>query len=432
MNAGPDPGLRVRGKRLLASLAALAEVGKTEQGGAERLAFSPEDGRGRDLVRSWMEEAGLEIRVDGIGNVIGRRPGESPGLDPILLGSHIDTVGNGGRYDGNLGVLAALEVVRTLDDAGARTKRPLEIGFFSNEEGSRYHPDMMGSLVYAGGLSVEDACSLRRRADDGEEFVLGEELAAIGYRGEAPLPGPVPAAYLELHIEQGPLLEAEGIELGAVTGVQGILWEEVTIRGASNHAGTTPMPFRRDSGVVAAEAVLAARRLTGEIPGQVATVGRASFRPGLTNVVPGEAVFTVDLRNPSPDRLERAEREFFSALETAAERERVEFERRELARFGPAAFDERIVSLVEDAAAALGKSCRRLPSGAGHDAQMMSRICPAGMIFTPSVKGISHSPYEFTDDASVVAGANALLLSALRLLDGGIAGPAGADRQPVE
>lgn len=430
MNADLDPGLRVRGERLLASLAALAEIGKTPEGGAERLAFSPEDGRGRDLVRSWMEEAGLEIRVDGIGNVIGRRAGESPVLDPVLLGSHIDTVGNGGRYDGNLGVLAALEVVRTLDDAGVRTKRPLEIGFFSNEEGSRYHPDMMGSLVYVGGLPAEEARSLRRRGDDGEEFALGEELAAIGYRGEAPAPGPVPAAYLELHIEQGPILEAEGIELGAVTGVQGILWEEITVRGAANHAGTTPMSFRRDAGVVAAEAILAARRLTGGIPGQVATVGRASFRPGLTNVVPGEAAFTIDLRNPSPEHLDRAEREFFSALEAAAERERVEFERRELARFGPAVFDERIVSLVEDAAAALGKSCRRLPSGAGHDAQMMSRICPAGMIFTPSVKGISHSPYEFTEDASVVVGANALLLAALRLLDAEIAAPAPAGQQP--
>lgn len=412
----PDPGLRIRGDRLLGSLADLAEIGKTPEGGAERLAFSPEDGRGRDRVRSWMEEAGLEIRVDGIGNVLGRRPGTDADAAAILLGSHIDTVGNGGRYDGNLGVLAALEVVRTLNDAGAETRRPLEIAFFSNEEGSRYHPDMMGSLVYAGGLSAEEARSLRR-SDETGEFRLGDELAAIGYLGDAPTPGPVPAAYLELHIEQGPILESEGVALGAVTGVQGILWEEITLRGAANHAGTTPMGFRRDAGVTAAEAILEARRLTGVIPGQVATVGRASFRPGLTNVVPGEAVFSVDLRNPDPERLAWAEREFFESLEASARREQVEVERRELARFGPAVFAEEIVSLVEEAAAVLGHSCRRLPSGAGHDAQMMSRICPAGMIFTPSVGGISHSPHEYTEDESIVAGGNALLLAALRLLD---------------
>lgn len=418
--AAADPGLRIQCDRLLPSLAELARIGKTPEGGAERLAFSPEDGRGRDLVRSWMEDAGLEVRVDDIGNVFGRRAGTDPAAAAVLLGSHIDTVGNGGRYDGNLGVLAALEVVRALRDAGVETVHPLEIGFFSNEEGSRYHPDMMGSLVYAGGLSAEEARALRRSDETGASFVLGEELAAIGYLGETPTPGPVPAAYLELHIEQGPILEAEGIALGAVTGVQGILWEEITLRGASNHAGTTPMAFRRDAGVVAAEAILEARRLTGVIRGQVATVGRASFRPGLTNVVPGEAVLTVDLRNPDPERLAQAEREFFEALDASARREQVEVHRRELARFGPAVFDERIVSLVEEAAATLGHSCRRLPSGAGHDAQMMSRICPAGMIFTPSVGGISHSPYEFTEDEHLVAGANALLLAALRLLQGGL------------
>ena len=407
------PKLRVNGARLLDSLARLAEIGATPDGGAERLAFTPEDGAGRDLVRSWMEDAGLEVRVDGIGNVIGRRAGDDPDAAPLMLGSHTDTVGNGGRYDGNLGVLAALEVARTLNDGAIRTRRPLEVAIFSNEEGSRYHPDMLGSLIYTGGLDLESAWALR--SPDGQRTLKGE-LEEIGYLGDAPLPGPVPAAYVELHIEQGPVLEAENIAFGAVTGVQGILWEEITLSGASNHAGTTPMRFRHDAGVVAAEAVLLARRLTRETPGQVATIGRMSFAPGLTNVVPGRAVFTLDIRNPDPDRLLRVEEEFFAGLAAAAEREGVRIDRRELARFGPAVFDERVISLVEEAAAILGGSCRRLPSGAGHDAQMLSRVCPTGMIFVPSVGGISHSPKEFTRDEHVTAGANALLLVACGLL----------------
>ena len=415
-----DPGFRIHGARLLDSLAALARIGGTPEGGAERLAFTAADGRGRDLVRSWMEEAGLQVRVDGIGNVIGRREEcEDPEAAAVMLGSHIDTVGNGGRYDGNLGVLAALEVARTLNRNRVRTVRPLEVAAFSNEEGSRYHPDMMGSLVYIGGFDVERARALES-PDGPPGRTLGSELESIGYLGDAPLPGPVPAAYVELHIEQGPVLEAEGVEIGAVTGVQGILWEEITLTGVSNHAGTTPMRFRRDSGVVAAEAILLARKLAGEIPGQVATIGRASLSPGLTNVVPGRAVFTVDLRNPDPSRLEEAERAFFSGLSKAAARERVCVERRELARFGPAVFDERVISLVERTAAALGNSCRRIPSGAGHDAQMLSRVCPSGMIFVPSVAGISHSPREFTSEEHLVAGGNALLLAACELLHGSI------------
>ena len=405
---------RINGARLLDSLARLAQIGATPEGGAERLAFTPEDGAGRDLVRGWMEDADLEVRVDGIGNIIGRRPGEDADSAAVMLGSHVDTVGNGGRYDGNLGVLAALEAVRTLNDGEVRTRRPLEVAIFSNEEGSRYHPDMLGSLVYAGGLALETAWALRNPEGD---RTLKDELEAIGYLGDALLPGPVPAAYVELHIEQGPVLEAEDVTFGAVTGVQGILWEEITLRGAANHAGTTPMQFRHDAGVVAAEAVLSARRLTREIPGQVATIGRMSFAPGLTNVVPGTAVFTLDIRNPDPGRLARAEEEFFAALAAAATREGVQVERRELARFGPAVFDERVIALVESGAATLGGSCRRLPSGAGHDAQMLSKVCPTGMIFVPSVGGVSHSPREFTRDEHVIAGGDLLLLVARELLD---------------
>ena len=410
-----DPGFRINGPRLLEDIAALGEVGRTPDGGVERLAFTPADGLGRDLVKGWMEAAGLEVRVDGIGNVIGRRNGAGdPARAAVMLGSHIDPVGNGGRYDGNLGVLAALEVVRTLNDHQVETGRPLEIGAFSNEEGSRYHPDMMGSLVYTGGMGVAAAQALV--SPDGEGQTLGDELAAIGYRGEAPLPGPVPAAYAELHIEQGPVLEAEGLGLGAVTGVQGILWEEITLTGRANHAGTTPMRFRTDAGVVMAEAVLLLRRLATGIPDQVATVGRARLWPGLTNVVPGRVEFTIDLRNPDPARLDEATERFFTGLDNAAAKEGVTVARRELAQFGPAVFDERVISLVEAVAGHLGRSCRRMPSGAGHDAQMFSRVCPTGMIFIPSVGGVSHSPRESSSDEDVVAGGNALLLTAVSLL----------------
>ena len=411
----PDAGIRVNGPRLVESIVELAQIGATPEGGAERLAFTEADGRGRDRVRSWMEGAGLEVRVDRIGNVFGRRAGTGGAeLAPVLLCSHIDTVGNGGRYDGNLGVLAALEVVRTLNDAGVSTLRPLEIAFFSNEEGSRYHPDMMGSFVFIGGMTAETAHALP--SPDGTT-TLGAELEAIGYLGEAETPGPVPFAGVELHIEQGPVLEAENLRFGAVTGVQGILWEEVTVHGTANHAGTTPMSFRRDAGLAAAEAVVLARRLALEIPDQVATVGRLACAPGLVNVVPGRVRFSIDLRNPDPDRLARAEAEFFGGLGEITKREGVRFERRELARFAPDAFDERIISRVEAAAAVLDGRCCRIPSGAGHDAQMLSRVCPTGMIFIPSVNGVSHSPEEWSRDEHVSAGGDALLLVALSLLD---------------
>ena len=411
----PDPGLRIHGARLVESIVQLAQVGATPEGGSQRLAFTEADGRGRDLVRSWMEEAGLEVRVDRIGNCFGRRPGTgSPDQAPVLLCSHVDTVGNGGRYDGPLGVLAALEVVRTLNDEGVSTLRPLEIAFFSNEEGSRYHPDMMGSYVFIGGMTAEAAHALK--SPDGAT-TLGAELEAIGYLGETPVPGPVPFACVELHIEQGPVLEAENVLFGAVTGVQGILWEEITIIGAANHAGTTPMSFRRDAGFAAAEATVLARRLASEIPGQVATVGQMRPSPGLVNVVPGRVVFSVDIRNPDADRLMEAERRFFEGLDRISANESVRYERRELARVPANRFDERVIRRVEAAARVLDSSCRRMPSGAGHDAQMLSRVCPTGMIFIPSVNGISHSPDEWSRDDHVIAGGNALLLVALSLLD---------------
>lgn len=402
----PRPGpLAVRAERLLADLDALAAVGDTGDGGNCRLALTDEDAGGRELVVGWMRELGLDVRVDRIGNVVATRAGADPSLAPVMTGSHIDTVRTGGRYDGTLGVLAGLEVVRALDDAGVTTRRPLAVAFFTDEEGSRFAPDMLGSLAYVGGLALEDALGVV--GIDGA--VLGDELERIGWAGDAPVPGPPPHAFVELHIEQGPVLEEEGLAIGAVTGVQGISWEELTLTGQSNHAGTTPLRLRRDPGLVAAEVTTFVRRLATELGGhQVGTVGRLALHPDLVNVVPARAMMTVDLRNTDEEVLREAEARVRAFADEAAAAEGVAVERESLARFAPVEFDPTVVAMVERAAAARGHSCRRMPSGAGHDAQMLARVCPAGMVFVPSRAGVSHNPAEYTAPEHLAAGVEVL------------------------
>ena len=397
--------VEIRVERLLADLAALAAVGGTGDGGNCRLALTDEDAGGRELVVGWMRDLGLDVRVDRIGNVVATRRGADPGLPAVMTGSHIDTVRTGGRYDGTLGVLAGLEVVRALDDAGVRTRHPLAVAFFTDEEGSRFAPDMLGSLVYAGGLDLETA--LGTVGFDGA--ILGDELRRIGWAGEAPVPGPAPHAYVELHIEQGPVLEEAGVTIGAVTGVQGIHWDELTITGQSNHAGTTPMRLRHDAGYVAAAVAVAVRRIVAETGAPaVGTVGRIRLHPDLVNVVAATATLTIDLRHTDADTLAGLEAEIAAAVADIARAEGVTVERRSLARFDPVAFDPNIVDAVEAAARRRGHDVRRMPSGAGHDAQMIARMCPAGMVFVPSVQGISHNPAEHTDPSDLAAGAQVL------------------------
>jgi beta-ureidopropionase / N-carbamoyl-L-amino-acid hydrolase len=403
----------VDGERLRRRLATLAEIGDTGDGGCCRLALTDEDRAGRDLVVEWMEELGLEVRVDAIGNVVGRRAGREDG-PAVMTGSHIDTVATGGRYDGNLGVLGGLEVVATLNDAEVVTRRPLEVAFFTDEEGARFHPDMLGSSVYAGDLPLEEA--LDRTDHDGA--VLGDELDRIGYRGTVPVPGPVPHAFVELHIEQGPVLERQGQTIGAVTGVQGISWRELTIRGQANHAGTTPMTMRHDAGFAAGAITQRVRELVTELGGaQVGTVGVIEVEPGLTNVVARRALMTVDLRNTDEALLQEAERRLADHVAEVAEAEGVTIDSRSLARFEPVTFDPRVVDLVEATAERLGHSVRRLPAGAGHDAGLLAGVCPAGMVFTPSKDGISHNPAEFTEAADLDAGAHVLLQVLLTLAE---------------
>ncbi len=405
--------LRISGDRLCRRLEELAQIGRIAGDGVCRLALSDEDRAGRDLVIGWMRELGLTVKIDAIGNVVGVRAGRKDG-PPVMTGSHIDTVRTGGRYDGTLGVLAGLEVVATLNDADISTQRPVAVAFFTNEEGSRFQPDMFGSLVYTGELALADA--LNTKGIDGP--TAGDELTRIGYAGPEPVGRPYAHAYIELHVEQGPVLEAEGFRIGAVEGVQGISWSEFTLTGQSNHAGTTPMRMRKDAGYVAAEIAVRARKVAQELGGyQVATVGALTVAPNLVNVVPNHVVMTVDLRNTDDNRLKEAERRVFEFAEQTAAAEGVGLMRRSLARFAPVAFAPQLVGRVEAIAKDFGLAVKRLPSGAGHDAQIMAAVCPACMIFVPSVGGISHNVEEYTAPADLAAGADVLLRLMLELAD---------------
>ena len=408
----PGNDLRVDGSRLWARLEALGEIGAVHGANGERgnarLALTDADREGRDLVMGWMHDLGLDVVIDGVGNVIATRPGTDPNAAPVIVGSHIDTVRTGGRFDGNLGVLAGLEVLETLEQHAVPTAHPISVAFFTNEEGARFQPDMLGSLVYVGGMGLEDALDVRATDDDAR---LGDELARIGYAGPTPCPAAsAPHAYVELHIEQGPVLEDEGITIGAVTGVQGISWTELTIVGQSAHAGTTPMRLRHDAGYVAAAITAGVRAIANEMGGtQVATVGRCEFQPNLVNVIAAKATMTVDLRNTNEALLQEAEASFHALCDRLADEEGVTIESRVLARFEPVEFDESMIKLVQRTAQRLGHSTKLMPSGAGHDAQMLARVCPTSMIFVQSVNGLSHNIAEYTKPADITAGANVLL-----------------------
>ena len=402
--------LRVNGERLMSRIMDLALLGAIDGGGCARLALTDEDAAGRDLVVGWMNELGLSVTTDVIGNVIGTwNVGTG---SPVMTGSHIDTVRTGGKYDGNLGVLAGLEVIQTLQESGIIPPRPMSVGFFTNEEGSRFAPDMLGSLVYVGGLDIETALEIV--GIDGVS--VGDELERIGYNGALPCPGPSPHAFVELHVEQGPVLEQKGIRIGAVTGVQGISWQEVTIKGQSNHAGTTPMSMRRDPGFVAAKISVFLRDLASRYGGdQVCTVGKIDLFPNLINVIPATAVLTLDVRNTDENLLQKAEDEISAYITELALLEDVQVSTRGLARFEPVVFDDSVVGLVEEIALSHGHTVCRMPSGAGHDAQMFARVCPTAMVFVPSVDGISHNPAEYTSPEDLIAGTDILLHVMYRL-----------------
>ena len=405
--------MQINSDRLLSRLETLGAVGAAPEGGVRRLAGSPADGAARDMFTGWLRDAGLEVKVDRIGNIFGLRPGSSDAA-PVMSGSHLDSVDYGGTLDGAYGVLAALEVTETLNDHERATGSPIAVAAFTNEEGARFQPDMMGSLVHAGGLDVETALATA----DQDGVTLGEALAAIGYAGDMPCGTIRPRAFVELHIEQGPVLEREGVAVGAVEDLQGISWTEIVFDGEANHAGTTPMDLRRDAGYCAGAVTAFVRHLAEETGGgQVATVGVIELSPGIINVVPGNARLTVDLRNTDNVALSDAERNLEAFCADLANTEGVGVATRRLARFDPVTFDAGIAATIEACARTLGVSCRRMTSGAGHDAQMMARVCPTAMIFVPSVGGISHNPAEFTAPDDLVSGANVLLNCLLELAE---------------
>jgi beta-ureidopropionase / N-carbamoyl-L-amino-acid hydrolase len=406
--------LRIDIDRLMRRIEALGDVGALDGGGVCRLALTDEDKAGRDLVCRWMQTLGLSLSIDKIGNVIGTRAGTED-VPPVMIGSHIDTVATGGLYDGNLGVLAGLEVIESLNDSGMTTRHPIAVGFFTNEEGARFQPDMMGSGVYQGSLALDDA--LNTQGIDGA--TVGDDLARIGYSGDAPVGVAKARAFFELHVEQGPVLEEANVMIGAVTGVQGISWTEYTITGTSNHAGTTPMRLRHDAGFVAAAIATHARQIANDMGGnQVATSGVIELEPNLINVIARRAKITVDLRNTDESKLQQAERRMAEEINLLADVEGVQVEAKTLARFAPVEFDATMVDLVAEVAGSLDCSVMRMPSGAGHDAQMFAPNCPTGMIFVPSKGGISHNIDEYTAPEEIQAGADILLQTVIRVAEG--------------
>jgi beta-ureidopropionase / N-carbamoyl-L-amino-acid hydrolase len=408
---GPARLLHVDPARLMQRLGALGEIDRKADGSCCRLALTGADRIGRDMVVGWMRDAGLSVQVDQIGNIFGVRQGRED-LEPVMTGSHIDTVATGGLYDGAYGVVAGLEAIAALDRAHRSTRRPIAVAVFTNEEGVRFQPDMMGSLVFSGQLPLAEA--LAAQAADGA--VLGEELVQIGYAGVVPCGQLRPHAFVELHIEQGPVLDREGGVLGAVEDLQGISWQEVTVVGVANHAGTTPMNMRMDAGYCAAEIAVFVRALAERMAdGQVATVGSIRLSPNLVNVIAREAVLSIDLRNTDDTRLAAAEAALARHLGELAAAQGVRVSVRQLARSAAVRFDPGVLAVIEGVARDLARPIRRMTSGAGHDAQMISAVSPTAMIFVPSVGGVSHNPREYTHPEHLELGANVLVNTLIRL-----------------
>jgi N-carbamoyl-L-amino-acid hydrolase len=404
--------IRVNGERLWRSLMRMAEIGATPKGGVNRQTLTDEDQRGRDLFRKWCEEAGLQVSIDRMGSMFARRQGTDQGQPPVMLGSHLDSQPTGGKFDGALGVLGALEVVRTLNDHGVRTRAPLEVVNWTNEEGCRFPPAMIASGVFAGVFDLEYGLSRKDHAGR----TIGEELQRIGYAGDRPVGHRPVGALFELHIEQGPILEAYGQRIGIVTGAQGARWYDCAVLGAETHAGSAPMEGRRD-------ALRAAAALLEEIyqiahrhgPAGRATVGEFQAYPGSRNTVPGRVRFTVDLRHPDGGTMDAMDHSLRETFERAHGRAagRLEFHLEEIWYAPPVAFDPDCIDAVRQAAATLGLSAREIVSGAGHDAVYMARVVPTAMIFVPCKDGISHAEIEYASPEACADGANVLLHAVL-------------------
>lgn len=414
--------LSIQSQRLADALLALGRIGSyLDEGsglwGVSRLALTAADGEGRHHVIAKMQALGLQITTDRIGNVYARRRGREDSLAPVMMGSHIDSVPTAGRFDGCLGVLGALEIIETLDAAQHWTRRPIVVAFFTEEEGARFGTDMLGSAVATGRIPIEEAYALHDRAG----LTVAEELHQLGFLGEAEEHLPPPHAYLECHIEQGPVLRRRGFDVGVVTGVQAISWHEVTIVGRSAHAGTTPMELRADASVAASRINLYLRELatSGRFgPQQRATMGAMSPTPGLVNIVPGRMVVTVDLRNPDDAQMRAAEAAVIAFYAQVATEEGVQISWRQTARTSCVPFDGGIQAAIAAAASRRGLSQLSMVSGAGHDAQEWARVTRAAMVFVPGeYDGISHNPREFSTVEQCANGVNVMLDVLLELAE---------------
>jgi len=404
--AAPGENLKINGERLWDSLMQMARIGPGVAGGNNRQTLTDEDGEGRHLFADWCKAAGLSMGVDQMGNMFARREGTDPDALPVYVGSHLDTQPTGGKYDGVLGVLGGLEIIRTLNDLDIKTRHPIVVTNWTNEEGTRYAPAMLASGVFAG-VHTQDWAYER---EDHEGLKFGDELARIGWRGDEAVGARKMHAFFELHIEQGPILEAEGFDIGVVTHGQGLSWTQVTITGKDSHTGSTPMPMRKNAGLGMARVLELVDEIAwGHKPDAVGAAGHIEVFPNSRNVIPGKAVFTVDFRSPVLSVIEDMEARLRAGAQKICDDMGLEVEFEKVGGFDPVAFDEGCVSAVRNAAERLGYSHRNLISGAGHDACWINRVAPTAMVMCPCVDGLSHNEAEEISREWATAGADVLM-----------------------
>ncbi|MGA8713547.1 MAG: Zn-dependent hydrolase [Roseiarcus sp.] len=402
--------VRINGARLWDSLMEMAKIGATPKGGCKRLTLTDLDKQGRELFRRWCEAEGCTVKVDEMGNMFARRTGEDPSLPPVIVGSHLDTQPTGGKFDGVLGVLGALEVVRSLNDLKIKTRYPIEVANWTNEEGSRFAPAMVSSGVFAGVFTRDFAYS----RVDSEGRTLGGELERIGFRGEEPVGGRHVHAYFELHIEQGPILEDENLDVGVVTHGQGQRWYEIRLTGFESHAGSTPMPRRKDALLGAARIVELVNAIgLSKAPLGVSTVGMLNPYPNSRNVIPGEVFMTCEFRHPIDATLSEMDAALKEGVEAITTKIGLTCDLKQVFYYPPVAFDPGCVEAVRRAAERFGYSHRDIVSGAGHDACYLARVAPSSMVFTPCVDGVSHNEAEDIKQEWSTAGANVLMHAVL-------------------
>ena len=401
-----NSNLQIDGDRLWDALMEMAKIGPGVAGGNNRQTLTDEDGEGRRLFQSWAEAAGMTMGVDTMGNMFFRREGADPDALPVYVGSHLDTQPTGGKYDGVLGVLGALELVRTLNDLNIKTRHPIVVTNWTNEEGTRFAPAMLASGVFAG-VHEEEWAKARLDAK-GKSF--GDELKRIGWEGEEPVGARKMKAFFELHIEQGPILEDEGIDIGVVTHGQGLYWLEVTLTGKESHTGSTPMPKRRNAGLGMARVTELVHEVAMDYqPNAVGAIGHVEVYPNSRNIIPGKCVFTIDIRSPSKETLDTMRERIEDGIDTIAEALDIDVSVDEVGHFDPVTFDVTCVKAVRDAAERLGLSHTDIVSGAGHDACWINRVAPTAMVMCPCVDGLSHNEAEEITKEWAMNGANVLL-----------------------